>query len=159
MRIPPLALSAAASALLAASVQATPAQASVRVGVLRCEVSAGLGLIITSSKEMSCVFRSTRGYSDRYLGTIRKFGLDIGRTERGVLVWDVFSSTSGPQRGALSGDYVGVSASATAGVGGGANALVGGSGRSFTLQPFSGQMQRGVSLAAGVASMTLRPVR
>ncbi|MDQ0391164.1 DUF992 domain-containing protein [Labrys monachus] len=155
----PLALSCAALAVCAASLQAAPAEASVQVGVLRCDVSAGLGMIITSSKSMRCAFRSTHGHTDRYVGTIRKFGLDIGRTERGVLVWDVLSSTTGPQRGALAGDYVGVSASATAGVGGGANALVGGSGRSFTLQPLSGQAQRGVSLAAGVASLTLRPVR
>ena len=154
-----LALSGAALALSVSLMQAVPAQASVRVGVLRCDVSGGLGLIVTSSKDMSCVFRSSRGTSDRYFGTIRKFGLDIGRTQRGLLVWDVFSSTSGPQRGAMAGDYVGLAASATAGVGGGANALVGGSGRSFTLQPFSGQAQRGVSLAAGVASLTLRPVR
>jgi hypothetical protein len=158
MRIP-LALSCAAMALLTASVQATPAQASVRVGVLRCEVQAGLGLIIASSKDMSCVFRTSRGHTDRYFGTIRKFGLDIGATQRGVLVWNVLASANGPQRGALAGDYVGVGASATAGVGAGANALVGGSGRSFTLQPFSAQAQRGLNLAAGVASLTLRPVR
>jgi hypothetical protein len=158
MRIP-LALSCTALAIFAATAQLAAADSRLRVGVLRCDVSAGLGLIITSSKDMRCSFRSTRGYSDRYVGTIRKFGLDIGRTERGVLVWDVFSSMSGRERGALAGDYVGLAASATAGVGGGANALVGGSGRSFTLQPFSAQAQKGISLAAGVASLTLRPVR
>jgi hypothetical protein len=62
-------------------------------------------------------------------------------------------------RGALAGNYVGVGASAAVGVGGGANALVGGSGRSFTLQPFSAQAQTGVNLAAGVASLELAPTR
>lgn len=152
MRIP-IALGCAALAAFAAS--ASPAFANVRVGVLRCSVSGGLGLIVTSSKQMSCVFRSNRGYSERYYGTIRKFGLDIGKTDSGMLVWGVFAPSQGRPRGALAGNYVGVGASATVGVGGGANALVGGFDRSFTLQPFSAQAQRGVDLAAGVASLDL----
>jgi Protein of unknown function (DUF992) len=152
MRIPVALGCAAFAALVTAS---APASAAVRVGVLRCNVAGGLGLIITSSKQMSCVFRSKRGYSERYDGTIRKFGLDIGKTDRGVLVWGVFAPSSGRTRGALAGNYVGVAASATVGVGGGANALVGGFNRSFTLQPFSGQAQSGLALAAGVASMDL----
>jgi hypothetical protein len=54
-----------------------------------------------------------------------KFGLDIGATTGGVLVWDVFAPEEGPKRGALAGNYEGVGASATVGVGLGANALVG----------------------------------
>jgi len=43
-----------------------------------------------------------------------------------------------------------------AGAGAGANALVGGFDRSFTLQPLSVEVQSGVALAAGVASLSLR---
>ncbi|CAM5774783.1 hypothetical protein LMIY3S_04695 [Labrys miyagiensis] len=143
------------TALAAFVASASSASADVRVGVLRCNVSGGLGLIVTSSKQMSCVFRSNRGFSERYYGTIRKFGLDIGKTDRGSLVWGVFAPSQGRMRGALAGSYVGVGASASVGVGGGANALVGGFHRSFTLQPFSAQAQRGVDLAAGVASLDL----
>jgi hypothetical protein len=132
------------------------AQEHAKIGALRCNVSAGLGLIITSSKEMRCTFTSLHGRSERYYGTIQKFGLDIGATNRGVLAWDVFAPTEGPRRGALSGDYVGVDASATVGAGVGANVLLGGSGRSFTLQPLSVEAQTGLALAAGVASLTLR---
>src|ERR1700691_5308649 len=75
---------------------AAPAFADgVKVGTLRCDVSGGLGLIITSSKEMSCVFRSAHGYREAYYGTIRKFGLDIGATGGGVLAWAVFAPTAG----------------------------------------------------------------
>jgi Protein of unknown function (DUF992) len=148
---------AASLAVLSATPQTTVAQQGIKVGALRCEVSGGLGLIITSSKEMRCVFTSARGHREHYYGTIRKFGLDIGATDRGVLAWDVFAPSAGPKRGALAGDYAGTSASATVGAGVGANALVGGSGRSFTLQPLSVQAQTGLALAAGVASMTLRP--
>ncbi len=153
LRVPTL---AAVAVALTAFVQPAAAQSNVKVGTLRCEVSAGLGMIITSAKEMRCTFTSARGHRERYYGTIRKFGLDIGATGRGVLVWDVLAPTGGPRRRALAGDYGGVDASATVGAGVGANALVGGSNRSFTLQPLSVQEQTGLALAAGVELMTLR---
>jgi hypothetical protein len=149
-------------AILAASAvaaQPAAAQETVKVGALRCDVDAGLGLIITSSKDMRCTFVSAAGYSEGYNGTIRKFGVDIGATDRGVLAWEVLAATPGPQRGALAGEYAGVAASATVGIGAGANALVGGIGRSFTLQPLSLEAQSGVALSAGVASLTLRAER
>jgi hypothetical protein len=151
------ALATSAAVVQTATTQA--AQENVKVGQLRCEVSAGLGLIITSSKEMSCRYTGPRGFSERYYGTIRKFGLDIGQTNRGVLAWDVLAPTMGPRHGALAGDYAGVDASATVGAGAGANVLVGGLDRSFTLQPLSLEAQSGLALAAGVASLTLRPGR
>ena len=151
-----LVLGAAATAAFVAAAAPALAQGGVKVGSLRCEVSGGLGLIITSTKEMECVFTNARGRREHYFGKISKFGLDIGGTTRGVLAWDVFAPTDGPRRGALAGDYAGVAASATAGVGAGANALVGGSDRSFTLQPLSIQVQSGLNLSAGVASLTLR---
>ncbi len=108
---------------------------------------------------MECRFTSAAGYTEHYYGTIRKFGLDIGATNAGILGWDVFAPTLGPRRHALAGDYAGVDASATVGAGLGANVLVGGSNRSFALQPLSIQTQTGLALAAGVASLTLRPGR
>jgi hypothetical protein len=138
---------------------AAPAQAGerVKIGQLRCDVAGGLGLIIASSKEMECRFTSAHGRSEMYHGRINKFGLVIGGTDRGTLLWDVFAPTDGPLHHALAGDYVGVAASATVGVGVGANALVGGSNREFNLQPLSLQTQTGLDLTAGVASLTLRP--
>jgi Protein of unknown function (DUF992) len=150
-------LCAASVAVVTTSAHIAVAQQGVKVGALRCEVSGGLGLIITSSKDMTCLFTAANGQSEPYYGTIRKFGLDIGATDQGVLAWDVFAPSAGPERGALAGDYVGATASATIGAGVGANALVGGSGRSFTLQPLSIQAQTGLDLAGGVAELSLRP--
>src|SRR5450631_4914198 len=147
----------AATIAIGASGVPAAAQEHAKVGALRCNVSAGLGLIITSSKEMRCTFTSLHGYREHYYGTIRKFGLDIGATNRGVLAWAVFAPSEGPKHGALGGEYVGVDASATIGVGLGANALVGGSSRSIALQPLSVQAQTGLALAGGVAALTLRP--
>jgi hypothetical protein len=149
-------LCTASLAVLITTPQAAVAQQGVKIGALRCEVSGGLGLIITSSKDMQCVFTSASGRSEPYSGTIRKFGLDIGVTDQGVLAWDVFAPSEGPKPGALAGDYTGIDASATVGAGVGANALVGGFGRSVTLQPLSVQAQTGLALAAGVAELTLR---
>jgi hypothetical protein len=150
---------AIAAVLLPALAAPAYADAGVKIGTLRCDVSGGLGMIIASSKEMTCWFDSANGYKERYYGTIRKFGLDIGETTGGVLGWAVFAPNAGAPHGALAGDYVGGDASATIGVGLGANALVGGFNRSFALQPLSLETNSGVALAAGVASMTLQPAR
>ena len=144
-------LAAAATVVLGTALPAS-AEQHVKVGALRCEVSASLGLIITSSQELSCALTSTRGWRERYYGRIHKFGLDIGATDQGVLAWDVFASIEGPRRRALAGEYGGVDASATVGLGVGANVLVGGSGRAFSLQPLSVEGQTGLALAAGVES-------
>ncbi len=147
---------AAAALALGAATHACAVE-RVKVGDLRCDVSAGLGFIITSTREIECVFVTPRGSTEHYYGKIRKFGLDLGKTNPGVLTWAVFSATEGPRHDALAGDYAGIDASATIGGGVGANALVGGSDRAFALQPFSVQDQTGLAIAAGVESLTLRP--
>jgi hypothetical protein len=140
---------------------ATPAaaQAKTQIGVLRCNVSGGIGLIVTSKKSMVCRFQPSKGRIERYSGSIRKFGLDIGATKRGVIGWAVFAPSRGYRRGALAGDYVGASGEAALGAGGGANVLVGGGERSISLQPLSVSAQVGVNLALGVANLTLRSIR
>lgn len=150
-------LCAASLAVMIPAAQTASAQQNVKIGRLRCNVSGGLGLIITSAKEMRCVYTPARGPKENYYGTIRKFGLDIGVTGKGVLAWAVFAPTTDPGPGALAGDYVGVDASATIGAGVGANVLYGGSNSTISLQPLSVQAQTGFALAGGVAELTLRP--
>ena len=135
------------------------AQSAVKVGTLRCNVSAGLGLVITSSRDMDCLFEPSGGRREAYRGTIRRFGLDIGATTRGVLIWGVIAEVRKPARDALAGEYVGAAAEATAGVGLGVNVLVGGSGRAYSLQPVSVEGQLGLNLAAGVAQLSLVSTR
>ena len=153
----PIAPITAAAALLAAL--ALPAHAEqVKIGRLQCVVSAGMGMIVASSKNMECRFTSANGrHHERYHGRINKFGLDFGPTGAGTLTWDVFAPTAGRLRHALAGDYAGFGADATVGVGLGANGLVGGSNRQIGLQPISVQTQTGLNVAAGISSMTLLP--
>jgi len=98
------------------------------------------------------------GETEHYVGSVSKFGVDVGYTHRGVIVWEVVAPASDPGRGALQGRYVGATASAAIGVGGGAHVLVGGLHRSIALQPLSLTGERGLNLAAGVGAITLRHV-
>ena len=93
----------------------------IRSGVLTCDVSAGMGLILGSQKLLSCRFSPEGpGRREDYDGSITKVGLDLGLTRSGVMVWAVFSNTdAGP--GFLAGDYFGASGEATVGAGVGAN--------------------------------------
>ncbi len=134
------------------------AQSRTRAGVLTCNVAGGVGLILGSQKATSCVFAPRRGRSERYTGVIRKFGLDIGATQRGVITWAVFSQGS-LAPGSLAGSYVGASAEATVGAGLGANVLVGGNNRTVALQPLSVSGQTGLNFALGVGDLELRPSR
>jgi hypothetical protein len=135
-----------------------PAQAQgvgVQAGVLTCNVASGFGLIFGSSRSVNCTYSPAGGAPQHYVGNIDKFGVDIGYTQGGVMVWTVLAPTTAPPPGALSGTYVGVTASATAGVGVGANVLVGGSGNTVSLQPLSIEGNTGLNVAAGVAGLTL----
>jgi Protein of unknown function (DUF992) len=158
-------LSALAAAALAAAV-ALPAPAGAaqrptrtKVGTLTCDISAGIGVIIASKKDVRCMFTPARpGRREVYVGSISKFGLDLGATTGGEMIWAVYAP-SNRRFGALAGHYVGATAEATVGAGVGANVLVGGSNRTVTLQPLSVQGQTGLNVAAGVAGLDLRPVR
>ena len=132
------------------------AQANVQIGTLTCNVAGGYGFVFGSSKAVRCTFARAGGRPEHYTGSINKFGVDIGYTQGGVLVWGVFAPSGSLAPGALSGNYVGATGSATVGVGAGANVLVGGSNRTISLQPVSIEGNTGLNVAAGVASMSLR---
>ena len=130
-----------------------------KVGTLSCDISGGIGLIITSKKDLTCMFTPSQpGPREVYVGSITKFGLDLGATAGGEMVWAVYAPTT-RKFGALAGNYGGATAEATVGAGLGANVLVGGSDRTVALQPVSVQGQAGLNVAAGVAELRLRPAR
>jgi len=153
-------IAAALSVVAFAAPGDAQAQGRVKVGTLTCEMSGGIGLIVASRKELSCRFSpSERGWRrEAYVGSVTRLGVDVGATAGGRLIWAVYAPTNAG-RYALAGGYGGASAEATVGAGVGANALVGGSNRTVTLQPLSVQGQAGLSVAAGVAGLELRPAR
>ncbi len=149
-------LGAAALAAIAIAAPAEAAPHGVNVGTLTCNVASGWGFVFGSSKDLHCTFRQNDRRTEHYSGSISKFGVDLGYTEGGVLVWGVVAPSSDTRAGALDGDYVGATAGATVGVGLGANVLVGGFDQSFALQPLSVSDNRGLNDAAGIGSITLR---
>lgn len=151
----------AATAVLAALAVPASAQTSksgVNAGSLTCTVSGGVGFVFGSSKELTCLFSRSNGVAERYTGTIKKFGLDVGFTKEAQIVWLVFAPGS-LSSGALAGVYAGATASAAAGAGVGANVLVGGSNNQVSLQPVSVEGSVGLNVAAGIAEVELRAVK
>lgn len=154
----------AAALALATTFGATASQAQtdtktdtgVKVGVLTCNVSSGWGVIFGSTRDLRCIYQPVKGRTEHYIGHITKYGVDIGYTQAGIMVWAVFAPTSDLTPGGLSGQFDGVAASATVGVGAGVNALLGGSDRSVSLQPVSIEGNTGLNIAGGVAQMRLR---
>ena len=134
------------------------AQDSTQIGTLSCDVSRGIGMFVVEKQTLSCVFKHLKsGSVDNYVGTIDQFGVELGETKDGHLVWGVIAATGDVSAGALAGKYVGVGANASLGAGAGANVLVGGSGNAFSLQPISVEGQIGINIAGGVTTVTLSP--
>lgn len=151
-----------AATLLLASVIAAQAQQPmqrVQVGILECRGGASVGFIVGSVTHLGCVLRAEGLPEDRYVATIRKVGLDLGITQESALAWGVFAPVARLGPGDLAGNYAGVQGSAAIGVGAGGNVLVGGSNNTIALQPLSLQGQVGLSIAAGLESLELRPGR
>ena len=129
--------------------------AAVRAGYLTCHVDAGWGFIFGSSRKLDCAYALQPGYTEYYLGSVTKFGADIGYLQSGVIIWAVLAPTTNLGQGALAGHYGGATASAAVGVGAGANVLVGGFNSSIALQPVSIEGQNGLNVAAGVMALNL----
>ncbi len=145
-----LALGVGASAAQAAD------SASVKAGVLTCHVASGWGFVFGSSHALHCAYQPLKGDVEHYAGRVRKFGVDIGYSEDGIIVWTVLAPTTSLTKGRLQGAYAGATAVAAAGAGGGANVLLGGSSHSIALEPISVEGEAGLNVAAGIAAISLR---
>ena len=151
------AVAAAALAMVVRPADAQPRQ--IQVGTLTCSMSASIGLIVGSQKNVNCVLKGQPGEPEEaYSGTMTTIGLDIGVTSGGVIVWTVFADTN-RYAGMLAGTYTGATAEVSIAAGLGANVLVGGSNRTVALQPLSLQGQVGLDIAAGIGQLELHPVR
>jgi hypothetical protein len=142
--------------LAAVTAFAAPASAQVRAGFLHCAVAPGAGMIVTSARALDCTFSpSVPGPIERYVGTVTRYGLDLGVTGPGDIDWGVFAPTAILGAGALAGVYGGVGAVAAAGIGGGAALLTGGNGLTTSLQPLSVHGQSGANIAGGIEGIQL----
>lgn len=147
-----------ASFLLATTVISS-AQVSAEVGVLSCDVSAGIGLIIEQKQKIDCTLSNGNGLNQNYQGSINDYGLELGEVTGGHMTWTVLAMTTTVEPGALAGTYAGAEVDASLGQGAGAQVLVGGSGQAFTLQPLAVETEKGTALSAGVETLTLEYVQ
>ncbi len=147
---------AVCAAVLAVAATSPARAANVEAGVLTCKVGGGVGFVFGSTKDLDCVFEGINGGKDRYVGSIDKYGIDLGFTGASLIVWTVLAPSAEIGTGVLAGNYGGVSAEATVGLGLGANALIGGLESSIGLQPLSVQGQQGLNIAVGISALQLR---
>lgn len=156
------------AALVTGAALSTPAFAQngesvdhTEIGSLSCDVGDGTGFIFGSTRELTCTFNPIQeGLPDeKYIGNIKRYGIDIGKAQNGQMSWLVLAPTEAePYEGGLDGSYQGVSAEATVGVGLGANVMVGGSEDTLALQPISVNTQNGLNFAIGVGEITLQRI-
>src|SRR5450756_1392703 len=94
-RLSALAALAVVAALALPAPSIAQGRGRTKVGSLTCDISAGIGLIITSKKELTCMFTPSQpGPREVYTGSITKFGLDLGATAGGEMVWACLLYTS-----------------------------------------------------------------
>ena len=144
--------------MLAGSLANAQSIQRVQVGILECRGGASVGFIVGSVTNLGCVLRVPGFPEDRYVATIRKVGVDLGITQESALAWRLGA------RGATRAGRTLRQLRRRAGQRRGRRrrrrqCVVGGSDNSIALQPLSVQGQVGLSVAAGLESLELRPGR
>ena len=136
---------------------ATNANSRIYIGSLTCNIAAGTGYVVASSKSMDCVFLGKDGVATaQYAGTITKLGVDVGYTKVVHTIWRVYSLGSDRGPGDLSGSYAGEQSSAAAGNQAGGNWLYGGPNAEVGMFASGIVKDAGYNLAIGVAEMSLK---
>jgi hypothetical protein len=159
VRIVIAALVAACATAMSSSGQAQLlGQTKFYAGALTCNVSASVGFLFGSTKELTCVFARPDGSSEAYSGSIDRYGIDIGFTKARHVLWNVYTLTeTPPPPGALAGSYVGSQESVAVGATAGGNVLISGGDRKIVLSAVViRQSGSGLNFADGIAEMTLR---
>ncbi|MEJ8472625.1 DUF992 domain-containing protein [Roseibium algae] len=154
-----LALIAISGSLLVSPALAEDKGPGVTVGTLTCSIEGESSFIVGSTSTLACNYKPAGdGPVQFYAGTIKEYGLDIGKTSDATLVWGVLAPSADMDPGALAGNYAGLTAGAGIGAGISANALIGGLDKSIALNPFSLASQTGTNLTLGVSKLTLTAV-
>jgi len=156
---------AAIGGALAVLLTASPGVAAggAQVGILTCTSIAGTGysILIHSSVDVECVFRTPAG-EEHYKGQMGiGLGVDLAWDRQQTIAFGVVTAAKDVSVGAysLAGRYVGGKASVTLGVGAGAAALIGGSAKNIALQPLGLESSEGFGLAGGLGYLFLDPAQ
>ena len=103
-----------------------------------CDISGGLGIVIGSRRDISCLYTPVRGRQRAYGGTGGNVGLDVGASMAGQASFGV--AGAGPASG------LGVTRGGT--VLSGPNVL----------EPLGGGLRNGIGMSAGIGSIGLQPI-
>jgi len=161
MKVKMMILSAACAALALVAVPAFAGNstAGTKIGVLSCDSvpESGVNLLIHSTVDIKCTFKSTDGSGvEHYIGeTGIGFGININFDVERHLRFIVFAADMVKGTHKLAGKYGGVGALASAGVGVGAQVLAGGSNSSVSLQPVI-EGTTGVGASVGITYLYLQ---
>jgi len=60
--------------------------ASLGLFSVQANAAGGVGFVFGSSRALNCVFTRTDGIGERYTGTIKRFGVDLGFTRESTIV-------------------------------------------------------------------------
>ena len=135
----------------------------MKVGVLTCKTvpGSGVNLLIHSTVDVKCEFKSSAGGSpEHYKGeTGIGFGIDVDVKRQTTIGYTVLSADFKPGTYQLAGKYAGAEGSATVGAGLGAAVLMGGNNRSISLQPITISTSTGFGVTGGFTYLYLEPDR
>jgi len=139
------------------------ANSKVYIGALSCRVSGSTSFIIGSTRDLDCAYLTKDGISQGYKGTIRQFGVDIGYTKEGHILWHVFQvnglvgGTVSTDPTVLVGGFIGQNTQVTASAGAGGAFLYGGANNQIVLQATEIRGSGGgYNLAYAIADIELR---
>lgn len=130
-------------------------QSPVDIGSLSCASSDVKNRIVSTTMEFDCTFTRTGGREEKYVGKIRRVGVDLSAKDDVKIIWTVAVAGDATAPESLAGKYVGVAADVSAGVGGGARILVGGGDNSVSLSPTSFVGVEGTGFSIGLEEFTL----
>lgn len=135
----------------------------VRVGTLTCEqVGKRLNLIIHSSVDVKCVFKSSTGQIERYRGeTGIGLGIDLNWKRVDKIAFAVISAGKDIRPGAyaLAGKYFGGKVNVTIFRGLGTAALIGAGKKGIAFQPIAIETSTGLGVSGGLGYLYLEPDR
>src|SRR5258706_7566358 len=100
-----LAAALMATSMFAFAPQTNAAQSGVRVGTLTCHVKGAWGHLVASNRRMNCMYEPYHRTAEHYVGTIRRYGVDIGRVNNATIVSAVVAPRSHISRPAPDGHY------------------------------------------------------
>ncbi len=130
----------------------------VDAGKLVChKTGPGINILIHSQFPIECIYTDHEGKTEKYTGkTGVALGVSLTNYDKVDLTFIVLAGGKlNAGEHAMKGNYVGGHVSIAAGDGAGVDVLVGGGAKNISLQPFAGEQNKGVGIAAGLGFLKL----